>query len=468
MKKLDKSIEKSIKEWKVPGLSIAVIKDNQVIYSRGFGYGNIKKNLKVKEETIFPIASCTKAFGATALGILVEKGELEWDRSLKYYIPEFRILDDYVSAHMTVRDILCHRTGLARHDLMWYGSEFDRKEIFKRMKFLNSSAGFREKWQYNNLMYMAVSFIIEEITGKKWEDFLKEKILEPLEMNSTFFTFPEMGENFAMPYKEDDGEIIEMPLSSLENLGPAGCLISNISDMAKWVLFNLNKGEAKGRQIISSEILKEIHSPVIFTGEGREYEEFFYKTYGMGWWVNMYRGRIFLHHTGGVDGYSSYTGFMPEDNMGLVILTNKRRAFLRFAIALNIYDQLLGFEKLPWNERMKKGEEKDRAEEEKNKQNKDKKAGTKPSHRLREYGGTFNHPAYGNIKITEKEDKLYINYNKVTAELIHYHYDTFEVEEGNIYENIKLNFLMDRAGEIKKISIDFEESVKDIRFIKKK
>jgi len=278
---LDRLIEEKIKEWKVPGIAIAVVKDNCLIYKKTSGYRDIKKNLKVTPDTVFPIASCSKAFGSTALGILVEEGKLDWDKPVRDYIPSFQILDSYASARITVRDLLCHRTGFARHDGMWYASSYSRKEIFARLKYLNSSAGFREKWQYNNLMYMAVSFLIEEITGTPWEKFIREKILAPLEMNSTSFSRSEVGKNFALPYKEKDAELLEMTPVDLKNIGPGGCMNSNISDMANWIIFNLNRGRFQDKQIISKEILNEIHTPQIITGEPREFKEFFYKTYAL-------------------------------------------------------------------------------------------------------------------------------------------------------------------------------------------
>jgi len=462
----DQFIEEKIKEWKVPGIAIAVVKDNTTVYKKSFGYRDIKRNLKVTPDTVFPIASCSKAFGSTALGILVEEGKLDWDKPVRDYIPSFQILDSYASARITARDLLCHRTGLARHDGMWYASYYSRKDIFSRLKYLNSSAGFREKWQYNNLMYMAVSFLIEEITGNPWEKFVREKILAPLEMNSTSFSRTEGGKNFALPYKEKDGELLEMTPVGLENIGTAGCMNSTISDMANWLILNLNKGRFKDKQILSQEILKEIHTPQVLTGEPREFKEFFYKTYALGWWVSMYCNRIFLYHTGGVDGYSSYTGFMPEENTGIVILTNKRRTYLRFAIAFDIYTRIMSCKEISWYEIMKKEEKKEneKAQKEKEKKHKNRKKNTTPSHPLKDYRGKFHHPAYGELIIEKKKNCLFLNYNNHSIPLIQYHYDIFNPADESVYENITLKFITDITGKIQKISVDMEETVESVIF----
>ncbi len=348
-------IEQTINQWNVPGLAIAIVKDGEVILSQGFGFRDLENSLKVTPKTFFAISSCTKAFTATAAGILVDEGKLNWDTPVRFYLPSFKMYDPFANERMTVRDLLTHRSGLSAHDKIWYNSSLTREELFDRLQYIKPNKDFRSVFQYQNIMYMIAGYLIGQIGGTSWEEFVRQKILRPLEMQDTNFSIDVSKEtdDYAVPYtKGNNDEIKRAHFHNTENIGPAGSINSTIQDMAKWLLFNLNKGKWNNKQIISSDSLKEIHSPQITVPLPIKYKEFHYTSYGMGWFVTSYRGHLLLYHSGGIDGFISWVSFMPNDNIGVVIFTNNDCNPLPTVIGYNAYDRLLGLEPIPWNNRM--------------------------------------------------------------------------------------------------------------------
>lgn len=205
-----KFISQQMEEWEVPGCAVAIVKDGKVIFAEGFGFRDVLKGLKVTPQTLFAIASCTKAFTAAAIGILADEGKIEWDTPVQDYVPTFKLHDPRTTQYVTVRDLLCHRSGLARHDAMWYGSSYTRKDIFDRIRHLEPNLDFRSAWQYSNIVYSAAGCLIEQITGKTWEEFVRERIFHPLEMKSSNFSFEETKTfpDFALPHASREGELL--------------------------------------------------------------------------------------------------------------------------------------------------------------------------------------------------------------------------------------------------------------------
>jgi len=320
-------VEKAMKGWKVPGLAISIVKDGKVVFAEGFGFCDVKKGLKVTPQTLFAIGSSSKAFTATAMGILVDECKLDWDNPVREYLPSFKLKDLFAAERMTHRDLVCHRSGLPRHDAIWYGASANRKELFNRLAYLEPSKDFRTIFQYQNLMFMTAGYLVGQIAGKTWEKFVQERILNPLGMNDGNFSVEDSKKapDFALPYMEKKDKVIEIPFRNIDAVGPAGSINSNVMDMAKWVLLNLNKGKHGEKQIISEASLKQIHSPQMVMGEMfpgfEKYNELFYDNYGMGWMITFYKGHLLLHHGGGIDGFTALVSFMPRDNMGIVVLT---------------------------------------------------------------------------------------------------------------------------------------------------
>jgi len=463
---LDEFIETAMKDWDIPGLAVAIVKEDKIIYSKGFGYRDIKNNLKVTNRTLFPIASCTKAFTATALGILSDEGRFNWDHPVREYIPFFKLKNDYIAANITTRDMVTHRTGLARHSYMGWHTLFTRKELLEKLQYLEFNRGFRESYEYNNLMYMAAGCVVEGITGKTWEEFLKARIFEPLEMTETNFSIDEMKKSadFSHPYIKRDEGVFEHFYWDVEFIGPAASINSNVSEMANWIIMNLNDGSFKGKQIISKEKLEEIMTPQVVASKIISDEEMFYKLYAMGWGINSYRGHLMAIHFGSLDGAKSLVSMLPKEKIGIVVLTNISYSPIREIIAYNIYDRLLGLEPINWNKKNldkiainNKGTEKPSLDT-------NRKINTTPSHLIENYTGNYENDAYGKITVSLGNNKLKIIYNDISALLQHYHYDVFQPETSFYFENMKFNFLMDKKGDIDRIAIPLEPSVKEIIF----
>lgn len=252
-----------MKEWNIPGMAVGIIKDGEIIYSSGLGLRDVNKNLETTENTLFAIGSASKSFTALAVGILVDEGKLDLDTPIKKYIPSFELNNKYAGEHITLRDMLCHRSGLPRHDALWYNSSLSRKELVDRIKYLEFSKDFRETWQYNNLMYATAGYIIELITGLTWEEFVKIRILEPLGMNNTNFSVDVSKESadYSQPYSQQGDKIHQTNFRNIDSIGPAGSINSNLTDMLKWLNLHLNKGNLNGKQIISEKIYSNCTHP---------------------------------------------------------------------------------------------------------------------------------------------------------------------------------------------------------------
>lgn len=462
-------VDQQLKEWKVPGLAIAIVKDGKVIFSEGFGYRDVKNKLEVTPKTLFAIGSCSKAFTATAIGILVDEGNLDWDKPLRDYLPAFKMHDSFATERMTPRDLVCHRSGLPRHDAVWYSSPFSRKEIFERIQYLEPSKDFRSFWQYQNIMFMTAGYMVGQIAGTTWEEFVQKKILDPLGMKDGNFSVENSKKalDFALPYTVKKEEIKEIPFRNIDNIGPAGSINSNVTDMAQWILLNLNKGKWGDKQIISEANLSQIHSPQMIMPAPIKYDEVLYSSYGMGWAITPYRGHLLIHHGGGIDGFISWVSFMPRDKIGLVVLTNTDNAPLATIIGYNVYDRLLGLDQIPWSKRFKGERAKAKEAEEKGKKEKatDRKTGTHPSHPLKEYAGNYEHSGYGILTIKLKDDQLIGTYNMMDFPLKHYHYDIFEVAEVDFpMKGLKVSFFMNLKGDIDHLSVPLQTGVKDIIF----
>jgi CubicO group peptidase (beta-lactamase class C family) len=468
---LEPFVEQIMKDWHVPGLAVAIVKDGNVVYAKGFGSRDLNKGLKVTTDTLFAIGSCSKAFTATAMGILVDEKKLDWDKPLRDYLPDFKLSDSYATEHIRPRDLVTHQSGLPRHDMMWYGSPLSRKELYDRLQYLEPSKPLHAKFQYNNLMFMTAGMLVERISGSSWEEFVRRKILDPLGMKTSNFSVNDSQKmpDFSLPYREADGVVREIPFRNIDAIGPAGSINSSVNEMAKWLLLQLNKGKVDSRSIISEKNLGEIHTPQIVAGGDLKYDESFYTSYAMGWMVTSYRGHPVLAHGGGIDGFTSQVRFLPKDQLGVVVLTNSTSPASGL-IANNAIDRMLGLTEAPLAQRAKEDFDKARAAQVKAKLEDEakRKKDALPTHALKEYTGEYEHPAYQTLTITQEGEQLKADLHTLSGKLKHYHYDIFQGVEGAAgIGGIKLTFLMNRAGEIDRVSLPFESSVKEIVFTRK-
>jgi hypothetical protein len=319
-------------------------------------------------------------------------------------------------------------------------------------------------------MFMTAGYMVGKVAGTTWEKFVQDRIFGPLGMNDSNFSVEDSKKvpDFALPYMEKDNKVLEIPFRNIDTVGPAGSINSNVTDMADWLLLNLNKGKFGEKQIISEKSLKEIHSPQMINSKSYKYDESFYSTYGMGWGITAYRGHLMLSHGGGIDGFTARVTFMPRDNIGMVIFTNMSATPLPGIVAYNAYDRLLGLDQIPWNKRIK--DQRDKAEEEvekaKKEKDKDRKLNTKPSHPLEGYAGNYEHSGYGMVSIKKEGDKLKGVFNSILFDLKHYHYDIFEMSNEFFDMTEKVAFFTDNKGNISSLSVQLEERVDAIIFTK--
>jgi CubicO group peptidase (beta-lactamase class C family) len=467
----DSFVEQVMKDWKVPGLALAVVKDGQIVYAKGYGYRDVKNGLKVTPDTLFAIGSCSKAFTAAAIGILVDEGKLEWDKPVRTYLPDFTLWDEYASAHLTVRDLITHQSGLPRHDLLWYGSPLSRQELFERLRYLEPSKPLHGKYQYNNLMFMTAGVLIGKVSGGTWEEFVQRRLLDPLGMKSTRLSVRDLPQaaDASLPYNETNDEIKAIPYRNIDAIGPAGSINSSVNEMSHWLVAQLDKGKYDGKQVISEASLRENHTPQIVSGGEPRYDEQFYSSYGMGWGVTAYRGHPVLAHSGGIDGFISQVRLLPKDKIGLVVLTNSGTN-VSAVVANNIIDRMLGLNEVPWAKRAKDDQAKSKEAQAKAKSAADatRKIGTHPSHDLKDFTGQFEHPAYGVLTIMQEGEGMKSERNGVTASMKHFHYDIFQlVGPGSPYDGMKIMFQMNKAGDIDRVAVPLEPSVKDIIFTRR-
>lgn len=463
-------VAKTMAEWKVPGMAVAIVKDGKVIFAEGFGLRDVQQGLKVTPHTIFPIGSCSKAFTAADVGILVDEGKVGWDEPVRTYLPDFKLQDEYASAHATPRDLLSHRTGLPRHDLMWIAGQFDRKELYDRIRYLEMNKEFRSTWQYQNLMFMTAGYLVGKVDGSSWEDFTQKRIFDPLGMKETNFSvaLTQKSADFSRPYMEIKDKVEQVPFRDIAAVGPAGSIDSNVLDMAQWVLMNLNKGKFGDKQVVSEASMAEIQSPQMLIPGPIRYDEVLYSSYGMGWVIEPYRGHLLVWHNGGIDGFISQVAFLPRENAGLVILSNLNGTPLPVIVSNNIVDRLLGLDPVDWNARVKDGVAKAKAEDEKaqKEEDKDRKLNTQPSHALAEYAGDYENPGYGTVSVVKDGDGLKLKTPLLEGPLSHYHYDVFELKAELLgsEQKSKVAFATDLKGNIASLSVQLEPSAKDIVF----
>lgn len=466
LKDLDELVNKTLQDWKVPGVGVAIIKNGKVILTKGYGFRDVEGKLPVTENTLFAIGSCTKAFTAMDNCILVDRGLLNLDKPVINYMPNFRMYNDYVTMNMTARDLLTHRSGLPRHELVWYGADLTRQEIFDRLKFLEPSAGFREKYQYQNMMYMTAGVLVEAISKTTWEDFTRQNIFIPLEMNSTNFSTIESRRtsDYAKPYKLEKDKVKLTDFRDIQAVGPAGSINSNVKDMANWVIMHLNNGRFNGKKVVGEEMVLTTRTPQIVI-PGPMSKEVFYSSYGLGWSITQYRDHLRVDHGGNIDGFSANVCLLPNDSLGIVVLTNMDATVSPNVIRNSVIDRMLELETIDWNARLRGAMPKDDDGSEKPEVQKDPNQieGTSPTHALIDYVGNFQNEAYGTMKIVLKDDNLLIDYHTLKIPLAHYHYDYFKSTNEDMPPML-INFTLDEKGNVSKLSAQLEQGVKDIEF----
>lgn len=457
----DDYVVRAMRDWKVPGLAVAVVKDDRIVFAKGYGVRRIGDPTPVDEHTLFAIGSATKAFTATALAMLVDEGKIKWDDPVTKYLPEFQLFDPYVTREMTIRDLLTHRSGLERADLLWYGAEYDRDEILRRIRYLKPAWSFRSRFGYQNIMFLAAGQIVAKVSGKSWDEFVKERIFVPLGMTASNTSVKDLKGDVASPHVEVEGEIETIPWRNIDNIAPAGSINSNIVDMARWVRLHLGQGVYGNRRIVSVEAIREIQTPQMVIRLEHPYSMWYpeahFLNYGLGWFLSDYRGRKVVEHGGAIDGMRAEVALIPEEKLGLAILTNMNGTLLPVAIMYRIFDAYLGAPERDWSAELLKTvkafEEQNRAAE--RKLEAERVQGTHPSLALEKYAGTYRNDLYGEVRVTYERGKLSIRFGPAfTSELEHWHYDTFRARfRGASASTAYVTFTLNARGRVEELKL---------------
>jgi CubicO group peptidase (beta-lactamase class C family) len=457
---IDFYIENSMAEWQIPGLAMAIVKGDKVIFNKGFGIRDINKTDGVDEYTQFAIASNTKAFTAHALGLLVQEGKITWDDPVLKHLPDFQLFDSLVTRKIVIRDLLSHRSGLGTWagDWVWWGSIYSREDMMDRIRYIEPVSDFRTTYHYNNLTFLVAGQILSTVTGKSWDDFLKERIFSPLSMKQTNTSINDldMSGNVAIPHSIRNGKVVAVPYVNVDISGPAGSINSCTADMVNWLRLQLKKGKYAGKQLITAEIVKETRKPHIMvpvSDAAKRVNPFsHFRAYGLGWFLMDYRGRLLIDHTGGLDGMYSYLGLLPDESIGVVIFTNLDNHNLMRALAYHVYDVLLEEDFQDWSKKYLAAAEEDRAKE-KGKRKKGKKEGTKPTHEISGYLGQYSSELYGDVELYQDENEINIRlfpHPNVSGKIEHWQYDTFLVTWSDAgWGESHMYFDLDDMGEIK-------------------
>ena len=354
-KNLDKKLLELQKTTKTVGFSVAIVKGNEIIYSKGFGYRDLEQKLKVDENTLFAIGSTTKAFTTALLGIMEEENGLSFNDSPKKYLPELEFYNDELNNTITILDMVSHRTGLPRHDWSWYLFPTDDKsELIARVEYQEPFTGIREQWYYNNFMYLAQGLITEKLTGKSWEDNIRERFFKPLNMTTSTLSIEELKEqsNISKGYSLEDFETSNVtPYYDIASMSPAGSINSSAKEMANWLKVWLNEGKFNNKQIIPAKYVEKAINPLMLVGNGIADEQFpdqHLNSYGYAWFISSYKGHYRLEHGGNIDGFSANVSFFPTDDIGIVVLVNQDGSGLPTLVRNAISDEILGLEKTDW------------------------------------------------------------------------------------------------------------------------
>ncbi len=432
----DHFVEQVLKEWRVPGVAIAVIDENQTILTKGYGYRDLEKRLPVTAQTLFPIASITKSFTATAAAILVDENKIHWNDRVREHLPDFRLQDEMATAELTLRDCLSHQTGLPLECFRWYGTrDWSQKNaspemVYRTLRFLEPSAPVGTRFLYSNSGYLITGQMIDRYGGS-WEEFIQGRILDPLGMSRTNFSVTKSQEDadYAVPYELFENEIIRHPLFPLHIAAPAAGINSTVEDMAQFLKLYLTQGEFNDKQIVSRERMKDLLTPEVVLPEFNHYESTI-GFHGMGWQVLMIQGEKWGRHTGSWIGFTAVAGFCPKRKCAYVVLTNLAYLSQAELIEANIRTRLRGQKPAEQFDPMRRMDEESRASEEKAKLERrpTRIEDTRPTYPLNKYVGKFTNPAYGEFEVSLQGGKLRWQHHGFQGALQHYHYDVFDME----------------------------------------
>ena len=463
-------IKEQLSLWQVPGCAVAVVQDGKVTLTSGWGQRDVDQNLPVTADTLFAMGSVTKAFTASAAGALVDDGLLDWEQPLRDYVPGIQLNDAPTTDRLTIVDLLSHRSGLPRHEMVWVGHpDRSRAEVVRRLRFLPLSRDLRQAFQYSNLGYLAAGHAVEALAGTSWESCVQDRLLTPLGMSRSDLSVEAMNADpdHATAYERRDGKVVPVPARPITALAPAGALNSSAADMARWLQAQLNTNIPNGRAVISPATVARQHLPHIVLPEDHTFPESTRHAYGLGWMIGHYRDHRLLEHGGAIDGFQSACVLLPDDGIGVAVMTNTSANALAMVVAYRVLDELLGLEPLDWSGRLKArvdaalgGMAEARGAR--------RVVPDAPLPRpLDAYAGEYEHPGYGVLTITAEGDRLRPHFGTMDLSMQHRHFETFDLqwhELGGQLPDYPLMFVSDPDGDITALTVPFEPTTGPLRF----
>jgi CubicO group peptidase (beta-lactamase class C family) len=465
-------IAEVMEEWKVPGLAGVVVQNGEVAFVKPYGLRDVEAGLKVTTDTQFQVMSVSKSFAATGLALLVDEGRMDWKRPVREYIPEFRLHDDVATDRLTVRDLLCHHSGLPSHNWLWLPGDLSPAQMLAAMRYLEPSEDIRSNFQYSNLGYLVASIVAERVSGQGWAEFTRA-LTDKLHMDVTF-TVEELAAaaDAAVPYAMEGDTRLRSKLWPV-SAAAAGGMSTSIASFANWLRFHLGKGEFEGQRLLSPGLIQELQKPRVHVG-AYEFAEYSDVHYGFGFRTHRYRGERVVWHGGGFTGTNTLMMMLPDRGVGVGMLVNNGMSppSAPHILANYVFDRVCGKEPAPWLDRFRESHRKFLAQQDLYRQamKASRRPETQPGRDLADYAGVYEHPAYGRITITHAADKLHWAFRGMSEPLTHRHYDTFELPEapeapGSLLPGqLPLSFSTDHEGNIASVAVPFEPFVKDIAF----
>lgn len=481
---IDEVVEKTLKAFDVPGIAVAIVKDGKVIHSKGYGVKSIITKQKVDGNTLFGIASNSKAFTSAALAMLVDEGKIKWDDKVIKYLPEFKMYNEYVTHEFTIRDLLTHRSGLGlgAGDLMIWpdGSDFKAEDIIENIQYLKPVSGFRTKYDYDNLLYIIAGEVIHKASGLTWNDFVENRILKPLEMTKTGSTWVRLKDtsNVIVPHVPIDGKLKVISRYKNQTFDAAAGIYSSVNDMSKWAIMQLNKGKyGNGQKLFSEKEHAEMWTPqTLMPNKPAPPYNSLFKAYGLGWQLTDVKGKMQVSHTGGLEGIVTQVTLIPELQLGIIVFTNQQSGAAFSAITNTIKDSYLGIEPI---DHVKIYSEKNKVTEEKADKITDEVWQTVTKNKnqkidFKKYIGTYKDNWLGEITITEKKGKMYFASKRspqLSGEIFFYKDNNFVVKWDNRYFHADAHIFFEKDNAeftMKPISpaTDFSYDFQDLNFFR--
>jgi CubicO group peptidase (beta-lactamase class C family) len=458
----DAIVKASLDAWHVPGVAVAIVRDGEVVYLKGLGVRSLDAREPVTADTLFPLASCSKGFTTAALAALVDDGKIDWDDPVVKHVPFFHLGDPLADRDVRLRDLLCHRTGLATHDLLWYHAPWSQEEAVRRLGRLPLEKPFRTAFQYQSTTYTAAGFAISAAAHTPWDEFLTTRLIHPLGMDSTVCTSTAAAkfEDRAAGHRINrHGQPEQTPHYPQETANAAGSIYSTARDLTRWLRFQLEDGSLDGKHLVSREALAETHRPqMVIKMEAADramQPDTVQLTYGLGWVVQDYRGRRLISHAGMIEGFRCHLTLAPDAKVGVALLCNLHRTRMNQALSNKLIDRLLALPRKDWDAILLRATHQLEAEADQKEQARLAKRhhGTHPSLEPAAYAGVYEHPAYGEAKIKLEDGRLVLRYSDFVGPLEHFEYDTYDWDEPRV-GSAHVAFVLGTNGKVESFKLE--------------